>query len=251
MGSKKCKCPPETTGIAGWVVTYGDMMSLLLTFFILLVSFSSIQETKFKEAMQSLQGALGVLKEYPTMIEQPNVLIPQPRQTANQEIYYLVRELEQFLLKENLDKAVRVELTDEGIKLSIVDSVLFASAEADIQPGAQKLLDQIAVMVDGIGQEVTISGHTDSVPIHTPRFPTNWELSAARAISVARRFQSLGVAPERISATGYGEWRPLETNETDRGRAANRRVEILLKTGADAPARNEGLPLENPGETHG
>ncbi len=248
---KKCKCPPEELGIPGWVVTYGDMMSLLLTFFILLISFSTIQETKFKEAMESLQGALGVLEEYPTMIEQPNVLIPQPRQTDNSEIYYQVRQLEQFLLKENLDQAVRVEVTDDGIKLSIVDSVLFASAKADLQATALDLLDRIAVMVDGVGQEVTVSGHTDSVPINTPRFPSNWELSAARAISVARRFQDLGIAPERISATGFGEWRPIDDNDTSQGRAANRRVEIFLKTAKTQTTRHEGLPLETPGETDG
>ena len=251
MGKKKCKCPPPEMGIAGWVVTYGDMMSLLLTFFILLVSFSSIQETKFKEAMESLQGALGVLKDYPTSIEQPNVLIPQPRQTDNSKIYYQVRQLERFLLQEKLDKDVRVELTEEGIRLSIVDSVLFASAEADLQPGAMKLLDRVAIMVDGVGKEITISGHTDSVPIHTPRFPTNWELSAARAISVARRFQSLGIEPDRMSATGYGEWQPIETNETEKGRTANRRVEIFLKTDAFAGTQNEGLPLEPVGEING
>lgn len=249
--AKKCKCPPEERGIPGWVVTYGDMMSLLLTFFILLVSFSTIQETKFKEAMESLQGALGVLKKYPTVVEQPNILIPKPRQTENSQIYYEVRKLEQFLLEKNMDQDVKVEVTSDGIKLSIVDSVLFASAKAEIQQGAEQLLDKIAIMVDGIGKDVTISGHTDSRPINTVRFPSNWNLSAARAISVARRFQDQGIDPKRMSAVGYGEFRPMETNETEAGRTANRRVEIFLKTSAEAVAQPEGLPLEQVGESNG
>jgi len=248
---RKCKCPPEKMGLPGWVVTYGDMMSLLLTFFILLVSFSTIQETKFKEAMESLQGALGVLKKYPTAIEQPNIQIPQPRQTANEMIYYQVRQLEQFLLEKRLDKKVRVEVTSDGIKLSIVDSTLFASAQAELQPGARQLLDRIAMMLGGIGKDVTISGHTDSIPISTVRFPSNWELSAARAISVARRFQSRGVDPKRISAVGYGEYRPVSTNDTADGRQANRRVEIFLKTSTDVDTQPQGLPLEQAGEIDG
>ena len=248
---KKCKCPPEEMGIPGWVVTYGDMMSLLLTFFILLVSFSTIQESKFKEAMQSLQGALGVLQKYTTTMDFENIVVHQSRQTDNEEIYYQVRKLEQFLLKQDLDKMVKVELTKDGIKLSIIDSVLFASAQAELQTGSRQLLDQIAIMLDGVGKDVTISGHTDSVPINTARFPSNWELSAARAISVARQFQDQGVDPKRMSAVGYGEYRPLKTNDTESGRAANRRVEIFLKTGSDAEDQPQGLPLETVGESNG
>lgn len=248
---KKCKCPPEEMGIPGWVVTYGDMMSLLLTFFILLVSFSTIQETKFKEAMESLQGALGVLKQYPTAIEQPNIQIPQPRQTENEMIYYQVRQLEQFLLDNKMDKQVRVEVTADGITLSIVDSTLFASAQAELEPGARQLLDRIAIMLGGVGKEITISGHTDSIPINTARFPSNWELSSARAISVARRFQSRGIDPKRMSAVGFGEYRPLGTNDTSAGRTANRRVEIFIKTSAEVDAQPQGLPLEQAGEIDG
>jgi chemotaxis protein MotB len=201
--------------------------------------------------MESLQGALGVLKEYPTVIEQPNILIPKPRQTDNEQIYYEVRKLEQFLLDKKMDKDVKVEVTADGIKLSIVDSVLFASAQAVIQPGAELLLDKIAIMVDGVSKDVTISGHTDSRPINTVRFPSNWDLSAARAISVAKRFQGHGIDPKRMSAVGYGEFRPLETNETEAGRTANRRVEIFLKTSVDDGAQPQGLPLEQVGESNG
>ena len=249
--AKKCKCPPPEAGIPGWVVTYGDMMSLLLTFFILLLSFSSIQETKFKEAMESLQGALGVLAKNNTVIDFQNLVVHEARQTDTSEIYYQIKKLEQFLLEEKLDQAVEIEMMADGIRMRVVDSFLFPSARADLQPGALKLLDKIGGMLDGMGKDVTISGHTDSVPIHTSRFPSNWELSAARAIAVARRFQELGVNPQRMSAVGFGEFRPLETNATEEGRATNRRVEIFLKMegGAETPA--SGLPLESAGTDNG
>jgi chemotaxis protein MotB len=237
--------------VPGWVVTYGDMMSLLLTFFILLVSFSSIQESKFKEAMESLQGALGVLAKYNTTIDLETILVHQPRQTDNSEIYYQIKKLEQFLLEEDLDQAVEIELMADGVRLRVVDSFLFPSARADLQPQALKLLDSIAGLLDGMGEDITVSGHTDSVPINTPRFPSNWELSAARAIAVARRFQELGVDPTRMSAVGYGEFRPIDTNKTAEGRAANRRVEIFLKTEKETDTPAAGLPLESAGADNG
>ncbi len=251
MGKKKCKCPPPEAGIPGWVVTYGDMMSLLLTFFILLVSFSSIQESKFKEAMESLQGALGVLAKYNTVIDLQNMVVHEARQTDTSEIYYQIKKLEQFLLDEGLDQAVEIEMMADGIRLRVVDSFLFPSARADLQPGALKLLDKIGGLLDGMGKDIDISGHTDSVPINTPRFPSNWELSAARAIAVARRFQELGVNPQRMSAVGYGEFRPLETNATEEGRATNRRVEIFLKMEGKAETPETGLPLESAGADNG
>ena len=237
--------------MAGWVVTYGDMMSLLLTFFILLVSFSTIQESKFKEAMESLQGALGVLQKYTTAIDFKTLAVHEARQTDTSEVYYQVKKLEQFLLEEGLDQAVEIELTAEGIRMRVVDSFLFPSARADLQPEALKLLDSIGGMLDGMGTDITISGHTDSVPIHTTRFPSNWELSAARAIAVARRFQDVGVNPHRMSAVGYGEFRPLDTNETEHGRATNRRVEIFLKVEDAEDVSTEGLPLESVGADNG
>ena len=244
---KKCNCPPEEMGIPGWVVTYGDMMSLLLTFFILLVSFSSIQESKFKEAMESLQGALGVLQKYPTVMEMPNQLVPQPRQTDKSEIYYQLKKLEQYLVEQNLDAAIDVEMTSDGVNLRITDDFLFASGSADLKPVAGELMSRIAHLLDGQGEEIVISGHTDSIPINTARFPSNWELSAARAIAVARHFQGNGLDPTRMRAVGFGEYRPIGDNQVVEGRAQNRRVEILLKMNGEAAARPTGLPLTTEG----
>ncbi len=246
--SRKCKCPPEEPGIPGWVVTYGDMMSLLLTFFILLVSFSSIQESKFKEAMESLQGALGVLEKYPTALEFKTRIIPTPRQTDNSQIYYMIRRLEQYLLEQNQDDTVDISLEKDGVLIRIKDKLLFPSGSALLKPEALPVLDKVATILEKAGKEVEVAGHTDAVPIHTERFPSNWELSAARATSVARYFQARGIAPERLSATGYGEYRPIADNATPEGRARNRRVEIFVKLNEQQRRQLEqekrsGLPL--------
>ena len=255
--SDKCKCPPEEPGVPGWVVTYGDMMSLLLTFFILLVSFSSIQESKFKEAMESLQGALGVLEKYPTAIEFKTRIVPTPRQTDSSEIYYMIRKVEQYLVETRQDDVVEVSLEKDGVRIRLKDRLMFASGSAELKPGALPVLDKIADLLDGAGKEVEVGGHTDNVPIHTERYPTNWELSAARAASVARYLQARGIAPERLRAVGYGPYRPIADNATPEGRARNRRVEIFMRLSEQQQRtlereKRQGLPLGTDEETrHG
>jgi len=227
--SNKCKCPPEEPGVPGWVVTYGDMMSLLLTFFILLVSFSSIQESKFKEAMESLQGALGVLDKYPTALDFKTRIVPTPRQTDSSEIYYMIRKVEQYLVNAKLDKAVDVSLEKDGVRIRIKDQLMFASGSASLRAAAHPVLDKVAELIDGAGQEVDVTGHTDTVPIHSERYPSNWDLSAARAVSVARYLQARGIDPRRLRAVGCGPYQPLADNATPAGRARNRRVEIFMR----------------------
>jgi len=246
--ARKCKCPPEERGVPGWVVTYGDMMSLLLTFFILLLSFSSIQESKFKQAMESLQTALGVFNNSESVIEFETMVVPQEVGGDRSEMLYEFRELEQYLLEQNMDDQVEVAMTADGIQIQIEDEFLFASGTADLEPGTDRILGKIAGFLDGKGTEIRVSGHTDSVPIRTARFPSNWELSASRAIAVARELQDTGIDPARMSATGYGQFRPIADNGSAAGRARNRRVEIFMKYD-DRPEQGATtlLPLESEG----
>ena len=233
-----------TGGAPSWMVTYGDMMSLLLTFFVLLVSFSTIQEAKFYEAIQSLQGALGVLKSPPTAREMKKLVVPELVRREREEILYEFRQLEQSLLDAGLDAQVDLRLTGDGIQFKIDDSFLFASGSADLRRESSPVLEKLAVFLGKFPQDVEISGHTDSVPIRTVRFPSNWELSSSRAIAVARFFQERDLDPQRIRAVGYGEYRPLATNETAAGRASNRRVEIFLRLDEARGGDSMSLPLE-------
>jgi chemotaxis protein MotB len=229
-------------GLAGWVMTYGDMMSLLLTFFVLIVSFSSIQDVKFKQAAMGLRDAFGILSMPESVLEMNQPLVP--RLDAEQEVELLeeVQELERSLLAEGRDDEVTVEVSAAGITFRIAAPVLFSSAAARLQKDGDGVLARLAAVLRKYPYEVEVEGHTDSLPIHTVEFPSNWHLSAARAVAVARRLQELGVAPERLGATGYGEYRPLADNATAEGRARNRRVEIFIERNPDREVGGS-LPL--------
>ena len=123
---------------------------------------------------------------------------------------------------------VRLLETSRGVTIEINDSVLFPAGQAKLQPASISAMGAIAEVLARTDFPITIEGHTDNVPIATPQFPSNWELSALRATSVLRLFNDAGVGAERLTAIGYGETRPLETNTTADGRARNRRVSILI-----------------------
>ncbi|MFT5232967.1 MAG: chemotaxis protein MotB [Candidatus Krumholzibacteriia bacterium] len=220
-------------GLDDWVMTYGDLMSLLLTFFVLIVSFSSTQESKFDQAANSLHAAFGVLASAKSVINFNEPLVP-PNQAAKMEIdpdadvVYEVREVEKLILEAGLDKQVEVEIRDDGVLFRLNAPFLFESGGAKLSAAPKSLLSEMSGFFTKYPYEIEIGGHTDDIPIGSAKFPSNWELSAARAVTVARYFQSIGMSPARIAATGYGEFHPIADNATAEGRENNRRVEIFL-----------------------
>ncbi len=143
---------------------------------------------------------------------------------------------------------IEIEQLREGLRLNMTQDILFASGSARLAPAGQSLLRKVAGQIRQIPNEVEVQGHTDDVPISTSRFPSNWELAAARATEVVRLLASAGVDAGRLSAISYGEFRPVASNETAEGRARNRRIEIRLSpipeaegaAGAGTPAKAEG-----------
>ncbi len=222
-------------GLDIWVMTYGDMMSLLLTFFVLIVSFSSMQEAKFKEAANSLRQAFGVLVQPNSVIDFNRPLVPKNDFGDSDDLLYEVRELEMALLDQNMQDQVQVAVTPDGVTFRVDAPVFFARGQASLQPSSAVLLDKLASFLRKFPNEIRVEGHTDPLPIRSVRFPSNWDLSAARAVSVARYFQEHGVPSERLAAVGYGEFHPLADNATPEGRARNRRVEIHLKVERNRP----------------
>ena len=245
--AKKKKNIIINQGLDGWVMTYGDMMSLLLTFFVLIVSFSSMQETKFEQAAASLADAFGVLSNPESVIELNTPIIPNHVPTDEEaEALYEVRSVEKMILDEGLDKQISVEVLDDGILFRLDAPFMFASGGAKLKESAFKILDRLGKFFRKFPYEVRIEGHTDTQPINSSRFPSNWDLSAARAVTVARYFQGSGIPPQRISAIGRGEFHPIADNATAAGRSRNRRVEIFLKMDKqDVPKRNT-LPFAGP-----
>jgi len=231
----------------GWVMTYADMMSLLLTFFVLIVSFSSMQHSKFQQAAQSLQEAFGLLEHQESLIEFRNPVYPD--HTSDPEdmaVYYEMQDIEQVILDRGLDKEVEIQLQENGLMFRIQAPFLFASGQAELRDEPRQVLKELSALFRKFPYLVRIEGHTDSMPINSDQYPSNWELSAARAVTVARYFQSLGLPPERIAAAGYGEYHPIEDNGTAEGRGKNRRVEIILQLDKKDLPRAEELLFKDP-----
>jgi len=232
------------TGLPGWVMTYGDMMSLLLTFFVLIVSFSSMQETKFEQAANSLKDAFGVLATPESVIEFNDPLIPNHNPDSEEsDVLYEVRAVEKAILDAELDKQVAVEVREDGVLFRLNAPFLFKSGGAELAAEPRGVLAEMSKFFTKFPYKIEIEGHTDDIPITSARFPSNWELSAARAVSVARYFQSVGMPPERIAATGYGEFHPIADNATAAGREMNRRVEIFLHLNREDLAQQPDLPF--------
>lgn len=223
-------------GSPAWMTTFSDLMSLLLTFFILLYSFSELDAIKFRNVASALQSVLlgqtnNTIFEEEMPAENPVPLpVPTPdQQELSNQIMEVYEKVKSFVEEQGLSAQVSVKPESRGVVIDIKENVLFDLGKADIKPDSKLILDKLVTLFDEVDKEVVIEGHTDNLPINTYQFPTNWELSTTRAVNVLRYFVEVnGADPTRISATGYGEYRPLMPNDTEAGRAANRRVNILL-----------------------
>lgn len=217
-------------GAPGWMVTYGDLMSLLLTFFVLLLSFSSIQEVEFQKALGSLKGALGVLPKQPSVIFQVRPYYPRLKDIQDAKFREKAKELRKMVKDKALSDQLYMEINDEGILIRIDSPVLFALGDGTLKREAYPIMDKIAEIIQNWGSNIRIEGHTDDLPIHTSQYPSNWELSTDRALSVLRYLlQNGNIDPKRLSAAGYGEYHPLLPNDSAANRAKNRRVEIYVE----------------------
>jgi chemotaxis protein MotB len=205
------------TGLERFLVSYADMMTLLLALFVLLYSFSKIDTNKLSVALSSFQ-------DKQVRLESTNMRL------SMDEVKMLDRVRE--LVKDNVDpeSLVRSDVKTVLVRLSTAD--LFAPGNADLIDGAQHLiLRELAGKIDEGVKQVLIDGHTDDVPIKSDKFPSNWELSSARASRVARvLIDSFNFPADRLVVAGYGQFRPLKPNTSDQNRAINRRVEIKIMT---------------------
>lgn len=223
MARKKSKAPTAPTS-PGWMTTYGDLMSLLLVFFILLVSFSTMEVVKFREAMGSLRGGEGFFEPSKGMsvIEQEGM--------ESEDFESALEELVEKLQELDLTEQVRVYWDTRSVRFVLQDEVLFPPGRSEIQPRYLEVLDLVISVIRTLAvEELRVEGHTDNTPIRTQRFPSNWELSVARAVSVLRYVETEQVVPERkLAALGYGEFRPYVPNDSVGNKAKNRRVEIYV-----------------------
>jgi chemotaxis protein MotB len=227
--AKKHKCPDPPMGAPMWMTTFSDMVTLLLAFFVMLLSFSSIQESKFQEAVHSLKGAFGVMVSPASVIQQPEVVLPRADTNEWQQMLYEIQQMRMILAEEELADEVRLSMEKDGISIQISTPFLFQPASDALRDRSKPILERLATALGRLSSEIRVEGHTDNVPISSDEFPSNWELSTARALSVVKYFQRSGLAPERLAAVGFGEFRPIAPNDSETGRRENRRVEILVR----------------------
>ena len=232
----KKKCPDCEECLPAWLAAFGDLMSLLLCFFVLLLSMSSMDAKKISEAIGSLSGAMSVL-EGGTKSEISKERMQQSTPIESQEeTSDAVNKVAQAVIDANemMEKghgpAISVEEAQEGFVIELPASLLFKSGSATIEnEDALLFLKRVALIVEELPNtmQVSVQGHTDNQgPGKNSVFKDNWELSSARGIAVLQELILDGVDPKRISAAGYAEYKPLATNVTKAGREKNRRVEL-------------------------
>ncbi|MCU0870100.1 MAG: flagellar motor protein MotD [Burkholderiales bacterium] len=225
-----------------WLVSYADFITLLFAFFVVMYAISSVNEGKYRvlsdslvEAFSTAQSPMPGKGEGESYIRFPiKEAARAQRRKAEARERALGEDLKRSLEPLSKDGQVTVTETARGIAIDIKASALFASGQADIAPAAVVPLGDVARLLAQAPNVIQVEGHTDNAPISNPVFPSNWELSAARASRVVRLFEQFGVPPARMSALGFGEHRALDSNETPEGRARNRRVTVLILRGGDA-----------------
>ena len=208
-----------------WMTTFSDMMTLLLTFFVLIVAMSQVEVKRLNEVLTHFQGARSVMA-HPLNVPDPSRSSARPDKRKKKEHEKLLSSIS----KEQLEGKVEMEATKMGIHAVITDSLMFEAGSAVLKSEAKPVLKALMKMVTGDVRSIVVEGHTDSTPISTSRFPSNWELSGARSAAVVRYMDRTrtDVGPERFVAMGYGAFQPVASNETRSGRRKNRRVEILF-----------------------
>ena len=226
--SKRRRRREDTPTAATWLTTYSDLVTLLMCFFVLLFSFSTIDAAKFKQVAISLQTALRGVLDGGVSLGPVDVLDEFALEEQLMEEAFL--EIDVYLEEAGLKGAVVVMYEERGLVVRFLDTILFPRAKADLRPEASDILDRVAQVFEKFPNQIAVEGHTDNLPIQTWEFPSNWWLSTARANRVIEYFITKhNVAPNRLSAVGYGEYRPLMPNDSENNRAQNRRVEILIK----------------------
>lgn len=222
-----------------WLLPYSDMLTLLLALFIVMFAMSKVDNEKFKQLSQQLNviftGGNGILKDNGggagnNSTIDDSIALTQKNSTIEQDKMLEIKNtLNQEIKKGGYGDKINVDLSSEGLNITIQDTVIFNSGEADILNNFNPVLLKISNMIKDLDNEIRVSGHTDNVPMSNKKFRSNWDLSYMRASNVMNFMVESGhVAPNKFSIQAYGEYRPKYDNSTEEGRAKNRSVDILL-----------------------
>jgi chemotaxis protein MotB len=231
---KKSEQKLETAGMMRWLLTYADMITLMLALFIILFAMSTISRVKVQQFAKSVSAGFDNVW---TVNQPPNGGANGEQSfEASSSIPAIQRELEKYVKENHLEQQVQVRSQNRGLTVTLLsDRTFYDSGSAEIRPEALKIIDGLAPILKRSGNSIAVEGFTDDVPIDTAQYKSNWELSAARATNVLERLQADGVAGPRMSEAGYGEYHPRNANQSDADKQQNRRVDIVLLSGNAAP----------------
>lgn len=234
-------CPE---GAPAWLATMGDLMSNLLVFFVLMLSFANTDKQVFLQTMESVQAALGVLDTNSSQSFNADTMIDwQQKSSSPCEVSRMDREsreptldqkvmqkVQQAIARNGLSRVVEADASERGVIVRVKGNALFKPASDQLLPISFVFLDEVVRIAQEFPYELSIEGHTDDSDIDSSRFPTNWHLSTARSIAVLRYMIDRGkLDASRIAVSGFGSTRPLVPNDSPENRAANRRVEFVFK----------------------
>ena len=248
MAKKKRGKKHEEEASEAWLLPYSDLMTLLLALFIALFAISQTDQSKLQALAQAFTAAFNT--GGPSFFDQAGPSVSAQRQVMSEEdrgeddymqnnqaymqenesLQDLQAELEAYIRENDLEGELSTQLEEEGLMIRIKERALFPSGSADLVPESQRIGPVVAGLLAAVPERVLISGHTDTDPIATAQFPSNWELSSVRAMTFMKYLLSINenLNPARFSAIGYGEYRPIAPNDTPENKQKNRRVEILI-----------------------
>ncbi|TGE32585.1 flagellar motor protein MotB [Desulfosporosinus sp. Sb-LF] len=283
--SRKREHEAEKENGERWLLTYSDLITLLMIFFVVLYSMSKVDAQKFQAVAESLNKALGggtpskmeissspagpslfqtgtpsAKATVPGKGTDPNnTTYTDPASSPNNKnvgqgnadaestsINSIKVKLDKFAADNGIQTTLVTSIEERGLVVSIQETLLFESGSADITTRAREILEKISTVLAQAPNQIKVEGHTDNLPIHTAQFPSNWVLSVVRSTNVVQILQHDGIIPDRLSATGYGEYRPIATNDTDAGRGKNRRIDlIILRTKYDLTEPAKQAPVSD------
>lgn len=241
MGERKKKKQEEGNGTPAWMTTWGDMNSLLLTFFIAILTTAEVEGRELRLVLSAFTGSFGMMTGGTTLspgelAQMGQTIEALPSREVGNQLSKALKRVSELLRPELRSRKVRIEETTKGYKITLSSDVYFrpGSAEIDYEEG-KETLRKIGLMLKSLKNDfkIEVIGHTDNnkIPAGTDmakQYPSNWELSTARAASVVRFFESLGIDPKMMYAEGRGQYSPMESNDTPEGRAYNRRIDIYV-----------------------
>ncbi|GEO26165.1 chemotaxis protein MotB [Alicyclobacillus acidoterrestris] len=248
-----------------WMVTYSDLITLLLVFFIIMFAMSSIDKVKFATLAESLASALHQSNEIPLQGlgksslllsgdndtgDSPPMNVPTPAKTTptqsskdnDQQLQDLYQMANQYVISHHLQDKVQITNQQRGVQITMKDIALFDTGEAVLKPNAQNLIRGFVPFFKSLPNDIVVEGYTDNQPISTSTYPSNWELSSARAMSVVRFLAADGISADRLSGTGYGQYHNIVPNDTPAHRQQNRRVNIVILRQDAAPGTPAAMP---------